>query len=384
MKTKYKMNNIISALLVLMVSVLSYSCDDDANLNPAIDVMVSENTDLNINSGKPNDLIIAEGNDLQDVKTVTFRALSAPEENIVDVVFNPVLNSKLAIMFNVPFDETKGSEFGAQVVTITNKDGDVITHDFNLIQPEPTIGVFSPERPKANETVSISGEWFQNVISVSFAGSLVDYTIISSTEISIVVPDGTVLGSDVTIVTDGGEVTAFLDIDIGYNLYLVADFDGGGLRPNNNWITYGDAGPLDYVTGGPSGTFAQFQWLGDNSNGYNGCQSDATETMVVESDPEKVMFLIDVNCNGKIGSVAEFLIVDRDGGNWAFRHEFTEDGWHTIETPVAAFGANYDPENQGSGDVDPTQINQVKVTIAEWGANPSTVQFDNIRFHGFY
>lgn len=384
MKMKYKMNNIISAALALMVSVMSYSCDDDSSLNPSVDVMVSENSDLNINSGKPDDLIIAEGNDLQDVKTVTFRALSAPEENVVDVVFNPVLNSSLAIMFKVPFDETKGSEFGAQVVTITNKDGDVLTHDFNLVQPDPTIGTFTPERPKANDVVSISGEWFHNVLSVSFAGSLVDYTVVSSTEISMVVPDGTSLGSDVTVVTAAGEVSAFLDVDIGYNLYLVADFDGGGLRPMNNWITYGDAGPLDYLAGGPSGTFAQFQWLGDTSNGYNGCQSDAGATMVVESDPEKVMFVVDVNCNGAIGTVAEFFIVDRDGGNWAFRHTFTENGWHTIETPVSAFGANYDPGNQGNGDVDPTDVNQVKVSIAEWGANPSLIQFDNIRFHGYY
>ncbi|MBI9056932.1 MAG: hypothetical protein JEZ01_04085 [Labilibaculum sp.] len=384
MKFKYKMNNIISAVAVLMVSVMSYSCDDDSSLSPVVDVMVSEDTDLNINSGLPNDLIIAEGNDLQNIKTVTFKAVSAPEESIVDVVFNPVLNSDLAIMFKVPFDETKGSEFGAQVVTITNKDGAVLTHDFTIIQPEPTIGVFTPERPKANETVSIAGEWFQNVVSVTFGGTPVEYTMVSSTEISMVVPDGTTLGADVTVVTPAGEASAFLDVDIGYNLYLVADFDGGGLRPLNNWVFYGDAGSLEYITGGPTGTFAEFKWLGDTSNGYNGCQSDAAETMVVESDPEKVMYLIDVNCNGAIGSVAEFLIVDRDGGNWAFRHEFTEDGWHTIETPVSAFGANYDPGNQGSGDVDPTQINQVKVTIAEWGANPSTVQFDNIRFHGYY
>ncbi len=367
-----------------MVSVMTYSCDDDSSLNPAIDVMVSENTDLNINSGMPEELVVVEGSDLQNVKTVTFRGVNEPEENLVDVVFNPVLNSNLAIMFNVPFDETKGSVFGANVVTITNQDGNVITHDFTIVQPEPTIGVFSPERPKANEMVTISGEWFQNIVSVSFAGQEVEYTMISSTEITMVVPDGTKLGADLTIETEAGEVSAFLDIDIGYNLYLVADFDGGGLRPNNNWVAYGDAGSLEYITGGPTGTFAEFKWLGDTSNGYNGCQSDATATMVVESDPERVMYLIDVNCNGAIGTVAEFLIVDRDGGNWAFRHEFTEDGWHTIETPVSAFGANYDPDNQDSGDVDPTQINQVKVTIAEWGANPSTVQFDNIRFHGYY
>lgn len=384
MKFKYKINKILSAVVVLMMSVLSYSCDDDSNLNPAIDVMVSENSDLNTNSGMPEELVVAEGSDLQNVKTVTFRGVNEAEEKTVDVVFNPVLNSNLAIMFNVPFDETKGSVFGANVVTITNEDGDVITYDFTIVQPEPTIGVFSPERPKANETVNISGEWFQNLVSVSFAGAPVEYTQISSTEISMVVPDGTKLGADVTIETAAGEVSAFLDIDIGYNLYLVADFDGGGLRPNNNWVAYGDAGPLDYLTGGPTGTFAQFQWLGDTSNGYNGCQSDATETMVVESDPERVNYLIDVNCNGAIGTVAEFLIVDRDGGNWAFRHEFTEDGWHTIEAPISAFGANYDPGNQGSGDVDPTQINQVKVTIAEWGANPSLIQFDNIRFHGYY
>nr|WP_320117420.1 IPT/TIG domain-containing protein [uncultured Marinifilum sp.] len=384
MKFKYNLNNIVSAIVVLMVSVMTYSCDDDSSLNPAIDVMVSENTDLNINSGMPEELVVVEGSDLQNVKTVTFRGVNEPEENLVDVVFNPVLNSNLAIMFNVPFDETKGSVFGANVVTITNQDGNVITHDFTIVQPEPTIGVFSPERPKANEMVTISGEWFQNIVSVSFAGQEVEYTMISSTEITMVVPDGTKLGADLTIETEAGEVSAFLDIDIGYNLYLVADFDGGGLRPNNNWVAYGDAGSLEYITGGPTGTFAEFKWLGDTSNGYNGCQSDATATMVVESDPERVMYLIDVNCNGAIGTVAEFLIVDRDGGNWAFRHEFTEDGWHTIETPVSAFGANYDPDNQDSGDVDPTQINQVKVTIAEWGANPSTVQFDNIRFHGYY
>jgi hypothetical protein len=258
-----------------------------------------------------------------------------------------------------------------------------------VLQPLPFILKFTPEIPKVGTTVNVTGDWFYNIISVTFKGNTVNYTRKSSTSIDVDVPTGITVGGDLVIKTSAGEVTKVLDIDQGFDLVKVADFDGGGLRPANNWIKYGDTKTLIYsnVGGIPNGgNYTEFTWDGSRTpaTGYAGCQSSGGNSFMAPTatDASKAFYQIDVNCT--LGTVVELILSDSDGGNWAYRYTVSTLGWQTIEANASLFGANYDPSNQGSGDVDPSKINQVKVNIFETGtwtpAAPAIVKFDNIRF----
>lgn len=353
------------------------SCDnDDDALQPTVNGIYTSDTDLEINQGYPGDVVMAEGEDLQNIKTIFF-------DDLVETTFNPVFNSNLAIAFSVPFDAAKGSKFGTQKITFTNDDGTSFQSDFNILQPIPFVANFNPERPTIGTPVTINGKWFYNVIDVVYQGESMEFTIVSSEQLIFTIPIDLTQGGELEIITEGGSITKQLDIYLGFEELIVADFDGGGLRPNNNWIPYGDYNTLEYKnTDGISGNYSELTWAGATTNDYNGCQSDAGALMMEESNPEKVMFLMDVNANGAIGTSVDIFIVDTDGVNWAFNYVITTGGWQTVEGLVADFGKNYDPGNQGNGDANPASLNQVKVSINQNSGtpNPSIVQFDNIRW----
>ena len=368
----------IKYLFIFITSALVFTAcqDDDETLQPLINGIYSDDTDLNVNEGFPGDVVMAEGEDLKNIETIFF-------DETIEVIFNPVFNSNLAIAFTVPFDEAKGSRFGSQTITFKNKDGMSFQSQFEILQPAPFIANFNPERPTVGAPVEVNGEWFYNVLEVIYQGESMDFSVVSSEQLIFTIPVDLKQGGELEIITEGGSVVKNLDIYLGFEEVIVADFDGGGLRPNNNWVSYGDFNTLEYKNaGGISGNYAELTWAGATANGYNGCQSDAGATMMVETNAEKVVYLIDVNANGAIGTIIDLLIVDTDGVNWAFNYMIETDGWQTVEALVADFGKNYDPSNQSDGDANPANINQVKVTIAQNNGtpNPSIVQYDNIRW----
>ncbi|MBE0393042.1 MULTISPECIES: IPT/TIG domain-containing protein [unclassified Flavobacterium] len=370
--------------LIVCLALSSCSNDNDSGAAAMLEGVYSlDNTTSppteNKDKGYPGDLVKIEGSGLSNVKTVEF-------DNTVNVIFNPQLSSDLSLFFNVPFDDKKGSRFGVQELKITKGNGEVVVSSFEILQPKAIISEkFEPLVPKVGTVVTVNGGWFFNISSVKFAGEAVSFTRINSTSLTFMVPTSAIAGGDVEITTPGGTTKRFLDIDQGFDLYKVADFDGGGLRPNNNWVKYGDANTLSYSdVGGTSGKYAEFTWAGATANGYNGSQSDAGNALLSETatDADKAFYLIDVNSGGAIGTKIDLLLVDSDGGNWAYSYTIATAGWQTIEVKTSDFGANYDSSEQGQGDVNPSKINQVKMTINQNGGtpNPSKVQFDNIRF----
>lgn len=386
-----KIKFITYTLIILIGMCLLASCEKDDDIgssNAKVNVMYTDNDTINANSGYPHTTAIAKGTDMGDIKSIVF-------DNKIDVVFNPALNSDVAVVFEVPFDELKGSKFGLQEVTFTKNSGAVFTTEFNILQPPPAIkssNPFDPERPAIGTPVTVTGTWFYDVESVTFGGQEVEFEVLSSTELSFIVPEDASGGADVIIESQvGPSEPKFMDIYLGFDVLLITDFDGNGLRPDNNWVTYGDFATFEYKnTDGIDGMYAELVWNGANANGYNGAQSDAGADLIEYTDPEQIHFAVDINCNGAVGTVVDFLVVDSDGGNWAYRHTFTADdveqGWVTVSAPLSAFGANYDPSNQDSGDVNPSKINQVKVSISQGtdempAVMPSIVQYDNIRFH---
>jgi IPT/TIG domain len=192
----------------------------------AYDTQTSPPTE-NINKGFPGNLVKMEGSGLINVKSIEF-------DNTVNVVFNPQLNSDKALFFNVFFDDKKGSRFGLQNLKITKANGDVVVSDFDILQPKAVISdKFEPAIPKVGTVVVVNGGWFYNISSVTFAGVPVAFTRTSSTSLFFTVPANATAGGDVAITTPGGVTKRFLDIDQGFDVVRVVDFDGGGLRPGN-------------------------------------------------------------------------------------------------------------------------------------------------------
>ncbi len=386
-KIKYFRYIILTSIFACLVFA-SCTKDNASSNTPVINDVTSYDQTTSpptYNSGKgfPGDEVKVEGTGLKDVKSVVF-------DGLIDVVFNTSLNSDKSIFFSVPFDVLKGSRFGLQKVTMTKNDGKVIDFDFEITQPKPIIDdKFVPSLPKVGTAVTVNGSWFLGISSVTFGGVSVPFTVISPKSFTFVVPANATLGGDVIVTTPGGVAKRFLDIDLGFIIVKVADFDGGGLRPVNNWIKYGDANTLTYpATGGISSVYGELTWIGATTNGYNGCQSSGGATFMATTvtDPTKVVYQIDVNCGTAVGTVVDFLVTydgPSGGGNnnWVKRFKITTTGWQSLEFKLSDFGYNYDPAALGTK-VNPSKIDQVKVSIAQSAGtvNPSKVQFDNIRF----
>ncbi|AWG23235.1 hypothetical protein FFWV33_17730 [Flavobacterium faecale] len=384
MRKIIKNSRYILGFLIVCLVLSSCSNDNDSGAAAMLEGVYSlDNTTSppteNKDKGFPGDLVKIEGSQLTNVKSVVL-------DNLVNVIFNPAMNSDKALFFNVFFDDKKGSRFGVQELKITKSNGEVIVSSFEILQPKVTISEkFEPIIPKVGTTVTVNGSWFFNISSVKFAGAAVTFTRISSTSLTFVVPANATSGGDVEITTPGGTVKRFLDIDQGFDVVKVADFDGGGLRTSNNWVKYGDAATLSYSSvGGTVGNYAELTWTGSKVNGYNGSQSDGGSPFMAATvtDPTKVSYLIDVNSGGAVGTKITLLIVDTDGGNWAYSYTIATTGWQTIEAKTSNFGANYNSSNFTQGVVNPSKINQVKMTIDQNGGTvtPSKVQFDNIKF----
>ena len=379
----------ISILLLGMAMIIISSCEEDPTLNPQVSAIVPADSTITGAQGYPGDLIFIEGVELSNISSIVFSSGDAE----IPVVFNPALNSDKVVIFNVPFDETHGSVFGAQQIVLTNNQGKSVSQTFEILQPDPEISGFDPERPKAGTSTTVEGEWFQNLVSVSFAGNPVEYTQLSSTEIYIEIPEGSVPDS-VEVITSVGSVKEYLDVDLGYNVILYNDFDGGGFYANNtNWSTSGDlsANPVTFPSdGGIDGNYIRIIWDGSTTNGWGNCQPNTPANPNLEAtDPANVVFVFDVYCVSSAGARIEVQIDDGSGRNWALpTNGFTADQvgkWVTVELPTVDFVTNYGG-GVASGDMDLQNILTIKFGIPQWTGAATPVEFrvDNMRFWEYY
>ncbi len=379
---RYMNKYLIVALVTSMF--LATSCTKEEVYNPEISVVNSTNKDVSTASqGYPGDLIVAEGIELDKMDSVLF----VTDADSINVVFNPALNSSIAIMFEVPYDETKGSKLGMQKIYFINKNGKEVMQDFEILQPDPEISGFLPERPKAGGSTVIVGKWFMGLESVTFAGEPADYEYISSTQILLRVPQGAE-PADVVVTTNIGSSTKNLDVDLGYNVYRYNDFDGGGMYATNDWRNNGDI--TDAVVfsdvDGFDGNYAEFTWSGSTSNGWGNAEpTSGMNPGITETNQEKVKFVFEVYCSSPAGSTMQIQI---DDGTtvWAHNYDFTAEEvgkWITVEMLSYDFGAGYDPGNV-THSMDCPNINYVKVAINQWGPVPTIVRVDNMRFYEYY
>lgn len=375
--------------LALLITAFTFtvSCEKDDDNAPNIAVLVAQTSDtsISLNSGFPGDLITAQGIDLGDLKTIFF-------DGTIETVFNPALNSDVAIFFNVPFNEDLGSRFGEQKVTFSFNSGNAVDMNFTILQPDPEISNTTPSLPLAGETVIIEGVWLHNTSEVLFEETPLEYTQLTGERISVQIPETiTEPRGTLTVTTPGGSVNRTINFDLGFELFLITDFDGGGLLPNP-WQSFGDVASDGVIAGDSNsdGDYFEQVWDGDLSSGFIVSQSDASfQPLIPEVSLEgktinDVFLTVDVNCGNTPNTTLNFIIVDGpndccDGGvNWQYSFLKETCGWETIEINLSQFGYDYNPSNLDRN-LNIKNILRIKASTNVYGPPADQmIQFDNV------
>jgi hypothetical protein len=374
-------------ILLISAFVLTVSCENEGDLSPDIAVFVAQTTDnsIELNSGFPGDLITAQGVDLDNLETITF-------DNTIETTFNPALNSDIALFFTVPFNEERGSKFGLQDVTFSFKSGEKLTKGFTILQPEPEVIKTVPNLPIIGETAVIEGDWLQNTSEVLFDDTPLIFTQLDGTRLSIEIPETiTEPRGSLIITTPGGTISKTINFDLGFELFEITDFDGGGILPNP-WQSFGDVASAEVKPGDENsdGAFYELIWDGDLSSGFIVSQSDASFVPLIPSESldgksvNDVFLRVDVNCGNTPNTTLNFILVDgpndsSDGNvNWQYSFLKEDCGWETVEVNLSLFGYGYNPSNLDRK-IDITNILRVKASTNIYG-DPAeqTIQFDNV------
>jgi endo-1,4-beta-xylanase len=172
--------------------------------------------------------------------------------------------------------------------------------------------------------------------------------------------------------------------------YLITDFDGGGILPNE-WQSYGDLGPHGVISAKPDsdGKFYEQVWNGQKEKGYIVSQSDITFRIIPkkklkEKTIANVFLRMDINCGVALGTKINIVLVDgandccRDDVNWQYSMVKNTCEWETIEINLAEFGYAYDPNNHEKS-IDINKVGRVKIGVdIASGPARQTVQFDNV------
>lgn len=374
-------------LTLLIITSTLLSCEDEENGTPDVAVLVAQTSDTSIplNSGFPGDLITAQGDDLFDLKNIMF-------DNTVETTFNPALNSQVAIFFNVPFNEDLGSRFGEQKVTFSFDSGKTIETNFTILQPEPEIANTTPALPLVGQTVIIEGEFLQNASAVLFEEIPLDFTQLTGERISAVIPETiTRPRGMLSITTPGGTATKTINFDLGFDLFVITDFDGGGLLPNP-WQSFGDVASDGVIEGDSNsdGDYFEQVWDGDLSSNFIVSQSDVSFTPLIPAATlegktiNDVFLRVDVNCGNTPGTTLNFILVDgpndsSDGDvNWQYSFLKETCEWETIEINLSQFGYNYNPSNLDR-QINFGNILRIKASTNIYGEPAAQmIQFDNV------
>jgi hypothetical protein len=375
--------------LTLLIAGLGtiISCETEDNTDPNIAVFIAQTTDnsIELNTGFPGDLITAEGFDLGELENIVF-------DNTIETVFNPSLNSSVAIFFTVPFNEEKGSRFGQQDILFTFKSGNILSKSFTILQPEPEINNTIPALPLIGETVIIDGDWLQNTSEVLFEDLSLEFTQLSGDRISVAIPDTiTEARGSLSITTPGGTTTKTINFDLGFELFVITDFDGGGLLPSP-WQSFGDVASDGVIAGDSEsdGDYFEQVWDGDLSSGFIVSQSSVSFTPLIPATSlegktiNDVFLRVDVNCGNTPQTTLNFILVDgpndSSDGNVNWQYSFLKEtcGWETVEINLSQFGYGYNPSNLDR-QINFGNILRIKASTNIYGPPAAQmIQFDNV------
>ncbi|WP_025146490.1 IPT/TIG domain-containing protein [Pedobacter jeongneungensis] len=227
MKRKYYFlkHALMPVFSILFLAAFFSACKKE-NTDSASPVLTSVTTLTDRNTGLSNatysQWILIRGRHLASANQVDFNGTLISR----DMIFA----NDTSITVQVP-----GPLAGAtsNPITVTTAYGQA-TLAFNILQPAPVIGQFSPVSGSVGDVVTITGDWFTNLESVKFGTVAATVVSSSKTEIKVRVPAG------------------------GDQSYIFVTTSGGTSRSANifgfKYIIYDDALNTSWWSGGWGGT----------------------------------------------------------------------------------------------------------------------------------
>jgi hypothetical protein len=353
-------------IVLFLCSIFLISCSSEvSNEVPTLKDVVAQNS-LNA-SGKPGTLVKVEGSGLSNLKQILLN------DNLI-VPFNQALNSEKAFFFNIPnFDPKKPYKFGVQPVKFIFENG-VLESQININQPLPFISTIDPGIAKRGEKITLVGSWFYDVTSVTFDGTNVPFQSVDINNISFIIPSNYPKNVADIVVTTAAGVSNIFGLNFGLVTYVFDDFDGGGLH-KGDWERYGDKGTIVTNATGQNGKCAEYDYSGENTVKFNGCQNVSKKALLPSSakTASKVTFTMMINTTN--GTKFDVYLDD-----WAYTFVANKTGWYEVSAKLDQFGSNYNSGNAATDTkkVDPSQILQVKVSFP--GGTAKSIKFDDIKF----
>jgi hypothetical protein len=371
-------------LVIFLITTIFYSCTEDAVGDPAIEIFTAQNED-NKAIGIPGELLKIEGSNLSNLKQIILN-------NKFNVTFNPNLNSDVAIFFNIPsFDVKNPLSFGVQPIKFIYE-GREIESQVNVVQPLPTIIKSEQELPSPSEKVTLTGNWFYDVKSVSFNGNAIPYEVKSITSLLFTIPsDYKGKTADIIVTTAGGVSKTFIlkVKQAGPQFILITDFDGNGKRNDvSKSYSYSLDGFDKAKTDAQSidKNYAEMRWSGNKGfNGFSiGDSKDypgATPYLEgVTAKPEDVFLEFDYNANVENVAISVRFNPNIEAKNYAYDFKSTGPGWKKASINILDFKENYGGGPAGTIDqaklktfTDIQFVLDINSTV-----NPSVLKIDNV------
>jgi hypothetical protein len=371
---KYFLYTICTGLAAM--SLLLYSCNKKDGTPPAPTGGSLTNLTAHPDSALPGTLVNVKGSGLQGVVSVQFGTVSA--------TINPSYNTESDLLIFVP----NNAGYGQQSITLTNGLGTTAQINFRVIQPAPTITSVNPLSAKVGDTVTVTGTFYRNIISVMLGSQVAQ--VIDSTSANILrfkVPAGVVAGL-VTVKTAGGTAVSTATITTEQAL-IIADFDGAGIRTDgNSWYSYGDMTSKAVASSNPApiqGNFLKAIPQTTNTAGYAGVSTytatSGSQTFGLTSAVAATNIKFDANSNGYNTTQVQVIVEDESAQNYNRVVSINWNGWQTVVINCADLYVGYGTTAQTPATaLVPSKIKTIKFHFINYAGNASEVNLDNIRF----
>ena len=370
-----KLHQYILLLLSVSSLIMLNSCEKEEKVVMPAGLQVSPQ------SAGLGALITIRGNGMNKIQKVLFGSSVA--------VFNPVYNTDSVFLLRVPAE----ASFGSQKITLINAGGDATMAqiDFKVLQPKPSVIDVSPRASSAGELLTITGlnftgKGFSPELEVKIGANIAEIVSKDKDKLVVKMPAGP--GGLVSVTTGnanigGGTFESTINIASEKVFHMIADFDGGGSSDKSYWYTYGDVdGPWTTSNTEPaqkSGKFMKMTNLkGTNKNGYVGAShDDAIVYDLSQVVTTSTAIRLDINNNGKKGTILSVAFADKDGGNWYKTVKCDWDGWQPVTIKLTDLNFWYGTKK---GDkIDGKRIGRVVVGFDSYKDIASELNIDNIR-----
>lgn len=145
-------------------------------------------TSFTPSTGGSGTLVTITGDNLTSIEAVAFNGVTASFSS-----FGPKTLSA-----TVPSGATTGP------ITVTTSQGTVVSETNMILFPPPVITSVTPSQGAIGSLITITGSHFTPTTSVRFSGIEANFTVVSDTQITTIVPVGTPTYSRITVITPSG------------------------------------------------------------------------------------------------------------------------------------------------------------------------------------